>query len=218
MQDEQAALARELTALEAARVVEAQQVDRPRSALDDLEAQAARARDLEAMTAARRARDQAAEAEQAARAERDAKVAAMPKSLSRDLAAAVLGLPGSETYWGNILIAQAELRGTIEYGSPLRIDGRVDGACQAPVIMVSQGAAVTGTIAAETIVLLGPVCGTIVGRHVVITASASVEGDLVYQTLSLDQAAQCDLRFSRLPAGADPVLVAFPGTEMSRAA
>jgi cytoskeletal protein CcmA (bactofilin family) len=123
------------------------------------------------------------------------------------LAAAILGRPGASTYWGNTIIAQARLDGTARSGSPLRIDGVVDGAVYAPVILVSEGATVTGVIAADTIIVLGTVSGTLSGRKVTVAKSAQVEGEIFYQTMSIDPHAQCDVRFRRLTADADPVAV-----------
>jgi cytoskeletal protein CcmA (bactofilin family) len=162
----------------------------------------ARARQLAAVETLRRER---AEAE---RLQREARLAAMPSTLPRALAAAVLDLPEAAGYWGNVLIAAARLHGAIKSGSALRIDGHVDGACEAPVVMISQGAVITGVVAAEHVVVLGAVHGTIIGKTVTIAKSAVVEGDMYYQTLSLDQDAMCDVRFARLSADASPAAVA----------
>ncbi len=123
------------------------------------------------------------------------------------LAAAILGRPGAQTYWGNTIIAQARLDGTARSGSPLRIDGVVEGACYAPVILVAEGATVTGVLAADTIIVLGTVRGILSGRKVTVAKSAEVEGEIYYQSMSIDPQAQCDVRFRRLAGDADPVTV-----------
>jgi cytoskeletal protein CcmA (bactofilin family) len=218
-QDEQAALARELAELEAAaaepRVAKPAPSALPVARVPRPAAPTSPVANANSVAAAARARQEQIVRENAARdqaareaAERDAKLATMPKHLGPDLAAAVLGLAGSEKFWGNVIIAQAQLQGSVKSGSALRIDGVIDGACEAPVLMISEGALVTGTVAAENIVIFGTVQGTIVARNVTIAASAKVEGDLYYQSLALDEAAQCDLRLSRLPAGSDPMTAA----------
>ena len=121
------------------------------------------------------------------------------------LAAAILGRPGSEKYWGNTIIKQANLVGTVRSGSPLRVDGVIEGACYAPIIFVSEGATVMGVVAAETIIVLGSVGGILSGRNITVAKSALVEGEIYYQTMSIDPQAQCDVQFTRLGQDDDPV-------------
>ena len=131
--------------------------------------------------------------------------ATFPGISDEKLAAAILGRPGSEKYWGNTIIKQANLVGTVRSGSPLRVDGVIEGACYAPVIFVSEGATVMGVIAAETIIVLGSVGGILAGRNITVAKTALVEGEVFYQTLSIDPQAQCDVQFTRLGKTDDPV-------------
>jgi cytoskeletal protein CcmA (bactofilin family)/rare lipoprotein A (peptidoglycan hydrolase) len=134
----------------------------------------------------------------------DAEMVRFPGLKDRALAGAVLGLPGARAYWGNTIIAQSRLDGTVKSGSALRVDGNIDGACYAPVVLISEGAAVTGMVAAETIVVLGTVRGILTARNIIVAASGLIEGEVYYQTMSIDPQAQCDVSFSRLAATDDP--------------
>jgi cytoskeletal protein CcmA (bactofilin family) len=135
----------------------------------------------------------------------DAEMARFPGVLDRALIGGIIGLPGAQNFWGNTIIAQMRLDGSARSGSPLRIDGTVDGACTAPILLISEGAVVTGVIAAETIVVLGKVSGILAGRNVYVASTAQVDGEIYYQTMSIDPQAHCDVSFSRLPKEADPV-------------
>lgn len=132
------------------------------------------------------------------------------------LAAAILGHAGAQAYWGNTIIAQARLDGTARSGSPLRIDGVVDGACYAPVILIAEGASVTGVLAADTIIVLGAVSGTLSGRKITVAKSAQVEGEIYYQSMSIDPQAHCDVRFRRLPSEVDPVTIGTSALTVDR--
>lgn len=131
--------------------------------------------------------------------------ATFPGIADPQLAAAILGRPGSEKYWGNTIIKQANLTGTVRSGSPLRVDGVIEGACYAPIILVSEGATVMGVLAAETIIVLGSVGGILSARNITVAKTALVEGEVYYQSMSIDPQAQCDVRFTRLGRDDDPV-------------
>jgi cytoskeletal protein CcmA (bactofilin family) len=135
----------------------------------------------------------------------DLEMASLPGLTDRKLAGAVLGLPGAAGFWGNTIIAQSKLDGTVKSGSALRVDGIVDGACFAPVILVSAGAVVRGMVAADTIIVLGTVQGILTARNILVAGSGQIEGEVFYQTMSIDPQAQCDVSFSRLQASDDPV-------------
>lgn len=135
----------------------------------------------------------------------DAEMARFPGVVDRALVGGILGLPGASKYWGNTVMAHMRLDGSARSGSPLRIDGMVEGACTAPVLLISEGAVVSGVVAAETIVVLGKVSGILAGRNVYVASTAQVDGEIYYQTMSIDPQAHCDVSFSRLPQEADPV-------------
>jgi cytoskeletal protein CcmA (bactofilin family) len=73
------------------------------------------------------------------------------------------------------------------------------------VILVSEGATVMGVLAAETIIVLGSVGGILSARNITVAKTALVEGEVYYQTMSIDPQAQCDVQFTRLGKGDDPV-------------
>jgi cytoskeletal protein CcmA (bactofilin family) len=135
----------------------------------------------------------------------DAEMARFHGIKDRALVGGILGLPGATKFWGNTIIAQMHLDGSARSGSPMRVDGSIDGACTAPILLISEGAVVSGVIAAETIVVLGKVTGILSGKHVFVASSAEIEGEVYYQTISIDPQAHCDVSFRRLPSDTDPI-------------
>jgi len=73
--------------------------------------------------------------------------------------------------------------------SSLRLDGETTGEVRATEIVVGKSGKVTGTIAAETIVIDGEVHGTIRAPSVSLTATASVKGEVHHCSLEIERGA-----------------------------
>ena len=84
------------------------------------------------------------------------------------------------------------VRGTLESGGTVHIDGTVDGDVQAASIVVSEKGAVTGNMVADTINVHGFVRGNIEARIVELEATAHVIGDTTHQVLRVERGACLD--------------------------
>lgn len=79
----------------------------------------------------------------------------------------------------------------------LEIDGRVDGDVQGTQVIIGETGRLTGTIAAEQVVVRGTVSGQIRGREVMLDGSSHVEGDVHHQRLTIAVGAHFEGRSRR---------------------
>lgn len=81
--------------------------------------------------------------------------------------------------------------------SRLQVDGEIVGDLAGREVIIGQTASVTGSVAAESIEVLGKVNGAIRGMKVALKPSAKVDGDIVHQILTIDEGAHFDGRVRR---------------------
>ena len=121
------------------------------------------------------------------------------------------GRPAAEPMAGStfsILGPDVTIKGDIAATADLHIDGKVEGdiACAA----LDQGAAseITGAVRADNARLAGKVRGSINASSLVILKSAHIEGDVHYDTLTIEPGAFVDGRFAQRASAEITPLVA----------
>ena len=82
----------------------------------------------------------------------------------------------------------------------LQVDGEVEGDVAGAEVIIGEQGKVTGTVAAERVIVRGKISGVIRGMTVALQASARVEGDIHHMSLAIEQGAEFDGRCRR-PAG-----------------
>jgi cytoskeletal protein CcmA (bactofilin family) len=97
---------------------------------------------------------------------------------------------------------------TIRCKGSLKVHGNIEADVHSKELEVGKEATVQGSIAADTVNVFGRVSGSIRGAHVVLRASAAVEGDIHSGLLSIEQGASFDGRSRRVtnPAEIAPQL------------
>jgi cytoskeletal protein CcmA (bactofilin family) len=83
----------------------------------------------------------------------------------------------------------------------LQVDGEVEGDVGGAEIIIGQEGKVTGTVAAERVIVRGRISGVIRAMTVALQSSARVEGDIHHMSLVIEQGAEFDGRCRR-PADA----------------
>jgi cytoskeletal protein CcmA (bactofilin family) len=83
----------------------------------------------------------------------------------------------------------------------LQVDGEVEGDVAGSEIIIGELGKVTGTIAAERVIVRGKTSGVIRAMTVSLQASARVEGDIHHMSLAIEEGAEFDGRCRR-PANA----------------
>ena len=96
---------------------------------------------------------------------------------------------GLKTAIPSILSADLHVKGNLESGGDVQIDGAIDGDISSRTITVSETATVKGSIAAETARICGLVEGGITARTVTLARTARVLGDIAHQSLAIEAGA-----------------------------
>ena len=119
-----------------------------------------------------------------------------PESAPKALKA---GAPGLSFIGTEVVVS-----GDIITGGQLHVDGRIDGHVRCGQLCQGKSGTVTGNIDAEEARIGGLVEGTVAARNLVLESSARIQGDIVYQTISVAAGAQVDGRLARSEALALP--------------
>lgn len=89
----------------------------------------------------------------------------------------------------SLLGSDLRITGDISSSGEVQLDGRVEGDIIADCLIVSENGIVDGAIAANSVRVLGTVNGPITAGSVKLGRSARVTGDIVHQTLSVEEGA-----------------------------
>jgi len=92
--------------------------------------------------------------------------------------------------------ADIRIMGDVTASADLHIDGRVEGDVICTALVQGEGGEICGAIRAESARLSGMVKGTINVRELVVLKSARIHGDVHYETLTIEQGAQVEGRFT----------------------
>ena len=96
----------------------------------------------------------------------------------------------------SVLGSDVAIKGNVSASADLHVDGVVEGDIKCTSLVQGESSHVTGGINAETARLSGRVTGSINVRELVILKSAQIEGDVHYDSLTIEQGAQVDGRFA----------------------
>jgi len=110
------------------------------------------------------------------------------------------GEPGPKSVIGNDLKIIGQGLKIISQGT-LQVDGEIEGDVGGAEVIIGEKGRVTGTVAAERVIVRGQISGVIRGVTVTLQASSKVEGDIHHMSLAIEQGAEFDGRCRR-PADA----------------
>jgi len=96
----------------------------------------------------------------------------------------------------------------------LQVDGEVEGDVRGNEVIIGEKGKVTGTVAAERVIVRGTICGVIRGMTVTLEASSRVEGDIHHMSLAIEQGAEFDGRCRR-PADASELNLELDGSSVA---
>jgi cytoskeletal protein CcmA (bactofilin family) len=95
---------------------------------------------------------------------------------------------------GTVIAKGLKIVGSVTAEGLVEVNGQIDGELHCTSLIISRGAHVTGTVAAERVVVDGKVEGPIQGRDVVLKSQAHVVGDIHHQSLAIEKGAFFDGR------------------------
>jgi cytoskeletal protein CcmA (bactofilin family) len=128
---------------------------------------------------------------------------------------------GTPSHSGPSIVAQdVTIEGNITAAGELHIDGTVFGSVRAKSCVIDMNGFVQGELVAEEIFIRGRVMGPIRGLHVNLYAGAQVEGDILNETISIENGANIYGMISRAenPLADGQVHQGPPGDEKARPA
>jgi cytoskeletal protein CcmA (bactofilin family) len=90
---------------------------------------------------------------------------------------------------GTVIAEGLKIEGSVTAEGLVEVNGQIEGEIHCISLVVSRGAQVAGTIAAERVVVDGSVEGPIQSGEVVLRSHAHVVGDIHHQSLAVEKAA-----------------------------
>jgi cytoskeletal protein CcmA (bactofilin family) len=106
--------------------------------------------------------------------------------------------------------ADIRIKGNVVASADLHIDGHVEGDVTCTALVQGESGEIVGAVMGESARLSGTIKGTINVRDLVVLKSARIQGDVHYDSLTIEQGAQVDGRFAPRAVGEDSAVVAFP--------
>ncbi len=101
-----------------------------------------------------------------------------------------LTVPRSETPRSvSVIGTDLTIAGNLICKGEVQVDGIVEGDIHGSNVVIGESATVTGSIAAEEVVVRGHVIGSVYSRRVMLQTTSQVEGDIYHQSLSIEQGA-----------------------------
>ena len=109
----------------------------------------------------------------------------------------------------SVIGADVAIKGNVEASADLHVDGVVEGDLVCTSLVQGESSRIEGGITADGARLAGTIKGTITVRELVILKSARIDGDVHYETLTIEQGANVNGRFAPDAAkGAKPAVPA----------
>ena len=108
-------------------------------------------------------------------------------------------MTGSRTPPGasaSTLSADLSVKGNINATADLHIDGRVEGDINCTNLVQGETSEITGAIVARSARLSGKINGSIACGALVVLKTARIDGDVSYDTLTIEQGAMIDGRLT----------------------
>jgi len=90
---------------------------------------------------------------------------------------------------GTVIAKGLKIVGSVTAEGLVEVNGQIDGELHCTSLVISRGAHVNGTVAAERVVVDGKVEGPIQGGDVVLKSQAQVVGDIHHQSLAIEKGA-----------------------------
>lgn len=98
----------------------------------------------------------------------------------------------------SLLSMDLVIDGSVSTAGELQIDGTINGMVRARAVVVDANGVVYGDITAEEVIVRGRVIGPIRAVHIHIYSGAHIEGDVINQTLSIENGAHVDGKIRRV--------------------
>src|SRR6516164_1859592 len=105
---------------------------------------------------------------------------------------------------GTVIAKGLKIVGSVTAEGLVEVNGQIDGELHCTSLIIAPGAQVSGTVAAERVVVDGKVEGPIQGGQVHLKSQAHVVGDIHHQSLSMERGAYFDGRSMQFRGNGQP--------------
>ena len=105
---------------------------------------------------------------------------------------------------GTVIAKGLKIVGSVTAEGLVEVNGQIDGELHCTSLIIAPGAQVSGTVAAERVVVDGKVEGPIQGGQVHLKSQAHVVGDIHHQSLSMERGAYFDGRSVQFRGNGQP--------------
>lgn len=107
---------------------------------------------------------------------------------------------GSNNGTFSVIGTDVTITGDVAATTELHVDGKIMGDIECASLVQGEASTIEGAVKAESARLAGTVKGSIAARELVVLKSARIEGDVHYDSITIEQGAEVDGRFShRVP-------------------
>ena len=97
--------------------------------------------------------------------------------------------PSASKMVPSIIGEDLTIRGNVTSKGELQVDGEIEGDIRCGSLLLGDKCKVTGSVAAEDVVVRGHIVGSVRGLRITLQAQSHVEGDIVHQSLAIEQGA-----------------------------
>ena len=105
---------------------------------------------------------------------------------------------------GTVIAKGLKIVGSVTAEGLVEVNGQIDGELHCTSLVIAPGAHVSGTVAAERVVVNGTVEGPIQGGQVHLKSQAHVVGDIHHQSLAIERGAYFDGRSVQVRGNRQP--------------
>jgi cytoskeletal protein CcmA (bactofilin family) len=81
------------------------------------------------------------------------------------------------------------IKGNVTSKGEIQIDGEIEGDIRCGSLLLGDKSKVTGSVAAEDVVVRGHLVGSVTGLRITLQGQSHVDGDILCQTLAIEQGA-----------------------------
>lgn len=93
--------------------------------------------------------------------------------------------------------SEVTISGNVGGNGDLHLDGSVEGDIRCNNLILGPGGRIKGNISAETATIAGTIGGTVSARTLIVEKTAKINGDLSYESVSIENGAQVDGRLTQ---------------------
>jgi cytoskeletal protein CcmA (bactofilin family) len=97
--------------------------------------------------------------------------------------------PSASKMVPSIIGEDLKIKGDITSKGEIQVDGEIEGDIRCGSLLLGDKSKVTGSVAAEDVVVRGKIVGSITGLRITLQAQSHVEGDIFHQSLAIEQGA-----------------------------